>query len=309
MTSASWLTDASSPARQLVLSRANDLIRRLGLDVSGLWKGWNWAAIGKHASYESAIMEDFRNLVIPHYRYYDAVSATHLTHFLKDVPRTAPVLDVGAGSGNHSILLMRDLGFTNVTLLDIAPERLQLAREKIAAERLTAKATFVVGDVTKPETISLPNRYALAFAVGGILSYTGNLRAAVATVAAALLPDGKLLGNLHNRVAELKHAVWEGNIAQAQNLAITGRDYWAECYTPTELDSILEAAGFRSRMVAGQYFFFLPEVPDVSPESDRLVSEAVTLEVRAAFLRDFVAAGSYLLFIAGHNTGNHDFDS
>ncbi len=121
--------------------------------------------------------------------------ATHLTHSLAliaeaNLPRNAAILDVGGGASTLAGDLL-DLGYTNVTVLDIAESGLAVARQ-----RLAARATLVhwlVGDIT---TIALPEA---AFdlwhdrAVFHFLTEPRDRAAYLAQARRALKPDGRII--------------------------------------------------------------------------------------------------------------------
>jgi len=71
------------------------------------------------------------------------------------VPRDAPILDVGGGV---SVLVddLLGLGYTDVTVLDLAPAALVQSRERVG--RAAERVTWIAADVT---TFRPPRRYAI----------------------------------------------------------------------------------------------------------------------------------------------------
>jgi len=105
------------------------------------------------------------------------------------------LLDVGCGTGNHSIPLARR-GY-EVTGVDLSPDMVELARRK-AAERGIA-ASFTTGDM---RTVSLGRTFdvvAIMFAVLGYAVSDADVAAALANAKRHLRPGGLLVLDVWDR--------------------------------------------------------------------------------------------------------------
>lgn len=102
------------------------------------------------------------------------------------LPADAPLIDVGGGA---SVLIdqLLDLGYTDLTVLDVSGTALELARLRLG-ER-AKRVTWLEGDIT---SMSLPGRYAIWHdrAVFHFLTAPEERRAYAARLATALKPGG-----------------------------------------------------------------------------------------------------------------------
>ncbi|OPL09651.1 MAG: hypothetical protein AVO33_06475 [delta proteobacterium ML8_F1] len=196
-----------------------------------------------------------------HANTYDSWYSTPLGAFVDEVetrcafelfslPKESRVLDLGCGSGNFTLKLLR-AGY-QVTGVDLSEEMLKIAREKLSQENL--KATLIKGDVYKLpfEDASFDGVFSMA-----AFEFIEDPEAALRELMRVLKPGGQMMvGTIH------LDSQW-------------GRLYTSEAFKDSVFDGIpfktLEemAAFFPEELEATRECLFLP--PDV-PE-DRISLE------------------------------------
>jgi SAM-dependent methyltransferase len=144
-------------------------------------------------------------------------------HFLREhLHPGSAVLDAGSGAGRFS-LAMAQVG-CRVTLLDLSPEQLRIAREKVREAGVEHAITgFVLGDVRR-----LPFRdgaFDTVVCFGAVLNYLfADTRAALAELVRVTRPGGALLVGVSSRWGVLRFVAGSDEIDPADFL---GRpDYW-----------------------------------------------------------------------------------
>jgi SAM-dependent methyltransferase len=118
--------------------------------------------------------------------WYESRPATSLRLLTDSVPRTAAVVDVGAGASSLVDALVAD-GWSDVTVLDVSNEALALVRERLGDDDATV--SFVVADLLDWQ----PARRYDAWhdrALFHFLTTTEEQEHYVATAASAVRPDG-----------------------------------------------------------------------------------------------------------------------
>ena len=113
-----------------------------------------------------------------------------------------------------------------------------------------------------------------------------------------LKSGGLFIGNIHQLIAELKHAVSSGNFDNARILLKSGKDYYIECYNRSELENIMSAIGFTDIRIGGEYYFTLSEYPQTGPNVDKFVETAAGWDIDLAYNPDMTASAYYLLLSA-----------
>jgi SAM-dependent methyltransferase len=139
---------------------------------------------------------------------YGRLLATIHSEFLKrHIKSDDRVIDVGSGPARFSIV-MADLG-AKVTLLDISPTQLTLARENLQkAGKLDDVIEFIQDDITKPLTRLQSGPFDTVVCFGGALSYAYEKRFAAAdNVVQLCKPGGLILVSVPSRFGVIASVV------------------------------------------------------------------------------------------------------
>jgi ubiquinone/menaquinone biosynthesis C-methylase UbiE len=171
-------------------------------------------------------------------------------------------LDAGCGGGRYSVALHR-LGFKEVVGIDWSKQGIEVANARVAEAKIS-QVTYRNADVLK-----LPfgdNEFDFVFS-NGVLHHTYNTQQGIDEMRRVLKPEGRAWLYLYHRpggldrlthyIARLvlKHARHEvcrrycSALGLAANRIFFLLDLWltpiAEGYSPTEMDQMLGAAGFK----------------------------------------------------------------
>ncbi len=204
------------------------------------------------AKYDAIAAEYDARYAGPYWELYDHVTLGTAAPYL---PREgASVLDVGAGSGRYSLRFLAK-GY-RVTLLDPSREMLAVARRKVEAASLGARASYVVGSM---ESLDFPDAaFDFAFSEGDPLSYClGAHEKAAREVVRVLRPGAAFYVSCDNRwIATLGHLLdgraAEGFAAAERGVATDPYGSPVHAFTASELKGLFEAAGARDVLVAGK---------------------------------------------------------
>ncbi len=121
--------------------------------------------------------------------WYQSVPDASLQFIKRNVPKSAAIIDVGAGDSNLADFLLH-AGFTDITLLDISQAALNKVKQRLAGK--DSGVTYIVSDILdfKPakEYAFWHDRAAFHFLTEG-----NDIRRYTQIMAAALLRDGHAL--------------------------------------------------------------------------------------------------------------------
>src|SRR5512137_2098473 len=148
------------------------LLEGLSIDTRGPWQEWEWRKAGKWTGYDYARLEEYRDEVVVAFRLYNRIGLEHARRMLADAPRTEKILDAGGGTGRKAIPLALQ-GFEDITLLDIAPGWLKLARQKAIKAGVEARISLLTGDIRRMDVFP-KNQFDHVIAMGGAVSYCGD---------------------------------------------------------------------------------------------------------------------------------------
>jgi len=158
--------------------------------------------------------------------------------------RNLRILDAGGGSGLYAAQFA-ERGH-HVTVLDISPGMLELAKARFAQRGLLALGAFAEGSI-----LSLPfadGAFDLVFCEGDPVSYCpSQYRDAIAELCRVAVPGAYVVLGVDNRLAYVVGALRSGNKAEAMSILLTGR---ATCpyglpthaFTIRELEEAVDAA-------------------------------------------------------------------
>ncbi|GAI13760.1 unnamed protein product [marine sediment metagenome] len=135
--------------------------------------------------------------------------------------KTIKILDIGCGTGRHSIELSKR-GYS-VTGIDLSESQLKLAKEKAAEQSL--KIDFQKHDARIPNFLNQFN-LAIMLCEGGFpLMETDEMNFQILQNAAnALKPNGKLIFTTLNGLFPLFHSVKDFHAAEAKEIGATYKD-------------------------------------------------------------------------------------
>jgi len=256
------------------------LIEGLSVDTSGHWMQWEWDRTSPWTSYNRARLEEYRDSVIVAYRFYNRIGLEHIRQMLAAVPHDARLLDAGGGTGRKAIPLAQD-GFTDITVLDIAPEWLRLADEKARKAGVRDRLKLVEGDILNMDDFE-DDSFDHVFAAGGVVSYCGNPQKALCEMARVLKPGGELLADgIHGRLGSMRYAARFGNLEALEELAHPSDvPLRTPALLPEELEDLAHQAGLTDVRVGAEFIFQPDDELRIGPETERWEKIILELEMR-----------------------------
>lgn len=214
------MTDGSLRARA---DEVHDYFRRPGT-VSAWWDPENDAA--KHFLQRSEAV--FRDMI-------------------REVPRDAPVVDVGTGRGRFAILTA-EMGFGDVTGVDLSEEMLSIARRRAAERGLTIRFRC-----DEAETLaSIADNSVRVVSLMEAFDHIPDTQAALQAIHRTLRPGGILIGTVVNArsLYGLLFAVYRALFGR--------RSMIAQTFSPSEFAGHLKATGFVLERRVGIQLLNLP---------------------------------------------------
>ena len=180
----------------------------------------------------------------------------HIREVRNRVRKGMEVLDLGCGPGRFAIEALK-LG-AKVTLADISPKQLSIAKRKIKQ----AKLEKGVRDYIQLDCTNMPEiesqQFDLVLNIGAVLSFVADKhKDAVREIHRVLKPGGEVLTEGVSRYGVFREALVEGGIDMWKNpdenhfweVIETGRQPWGKSwavyfFTADELRDIFEKSGF-----------------------------------------------------------------
>jgi 2-polyprenyl-6-hydroxyphenyl methylase/3-demethylubiquinone-9 3-methyltransferase len=159
---------------------------------------------------------------------------------LDDLPREAPVLDACTGRGRFA-MIMAEMGFANVSGVDISEDMLSVAAARAADRGLRIR--FAADEAETLATIA--DRSMAAVSIMEAFDHIPDTRAALRAVHRALRPGGRLIGTITNA-----RSFYGASFAVYRSL-IGRRSMIAQVISPRDLAGHLEATGFELERTVG----------------------------------------------------------
>jgi SAM-dependent methyltransferase len=272
------------------------LLDGLTVDTSGHWMAWDWKQVGPITSYDHARLEEYRDSVVLAYRLYNRIGLEHLKRLLVGVPRDVRILDAGGGTGRKAIPLAEE-GFERITILDHAPGWLRLAEEKAKAAGVLDRLAMVVADVCDMPQVE-DESFDYVFAMGGVVSYSGDPVAAIGEMSRVLKRGGRLMADgIHGRLGSLHFLSRMGSLEGLEGLAYdSGGGTRIPAVLPEELERIALDTGLENVRVWSEFMFLPDEGIRIGEETERW--ERVVLDLEMEHYEDprFLGAGMLMLY-------------
>jgi S-adenosylmethionine-dependent methyltransferase len=210
------------------------------------------------------------------------------------------VLDAGGGTGANAIMMAQ--GGASVTLLDITPQILELARWNIHDAGLQDRIDVVEGDICDLGAFG-GGRFSLVVCVGDALSYVLDRRAqAIQELVRVARHGATLILGTDSKYGFLRLRLAQGKLAEAREILRTGETYCgmgprSHLYTVNEMSSLLEDNGCQLLEVASTPS--LSDTIDVAPYVESGQWEALKeLELEIGSTPELLGTGLHLLFVA-----------
>jgi ubiquinone/menaquinone biosynthesis C-methylase UbiE len=226
-----------------------------------------------------------------------AIPREYIRRYIRPADR---VLDAGGGTGVNAIMMAQ--GGASVTLLDITPQILELARRSIRDAGLQDRIEVVEGDICALDAFE-DGRFSFVVCVGDALSYVLDRRAqAMRELVRVARRGATLVLGTDSRYGFLRLRLAQGKLAEAREILRTSETYCgmgprSHLYTVDEMRSLLEENGCELIEVASTPS--LSDTIDVAPyvESDQW--EALKeLELAIGSTPELLGTGLHLLFVA-----------
>jgi ubiquinone/menaquinone biosynthesis C-methylase UbiE len=211
----------------------------------------------------------------------------------------AKILDAGGGTGRTTLPLAK-MGY-HVTLCDISPGMLDVAREKLSQERLLNKV-----EVKEADIASLPfadETFDFIVCLAGPLSLADSLKAAKELVR-VMKKKGKIIvdafGRYQAAMRELsKHLDVALKLVKFElNHAYDIHDDWGRVFSPEELKGLFERNGVRVNGVYGRFMELLPkEVRKAKEWDEKPFSQVFEIMMRLAKEPSIIGTAEELILV------------
>ncbi len=224
----------------------------------------------------------------------------HVGDVFDELPRGAPVLDLGGGIGRFAVEWLRK--GLNVTLVDANEGSLGLALGHLAREG----GTFALRHLAAEDLSHLPDATYYAISAMEVFCYLSEPARGFAEAARVLRPGGSLVLSVESPVGSLDPAERHSReaIAAVQSRTELARenDVWVRYFTETSLRAALESAGLTVERIIGTHYLTdgpMHHLVDVDRLGDPIYEDAlIELERLLATSRRWAGAARALLAVA-----------
>lgn len=210
------------------------------------------------------------------------------------------VLDAGGGVGINTIF-MSQLG-AQVTLLDLTPEILKLARHNIHQAGISSRVDLVQGDITLLNQF-IDGQFTFVVCVGDAISYALDQgHKALAELVRVTQPGGIMVLGTDSKFGFLRHNLACGNLKEARKILTSGITTCGmgpptRLYTPDELRILLANCGCQILEIAATPSLADTIELDIYRQSSQF-DELLQLEFEICTRSDLLSVGKHLLVIA-----------
>ncbi len=225
-----------------------------------------------------------------YWEFHDRVTWNHLKPFLpKDL--TAPVMDLGCGTGKWGLKLLK-AGYAT-TFSDLSNNMLMEVHKKLEAwseqpdlASKAARATVQQADATDLHMFP-DSHFELITAMGDVVSICSDSGRCLSEVHRLLKPGGMFIFTVDNALAAVDHFLASGNLEAMAAFVKTGRTEWltknvaerfdVHMFTPHQIESLTKTKGFEVVSRIGKTIIQARQNRKLL-ESDRAVETLVELE-------------------------------
>jgi len=199
--------------------------------------------------YDSIYDDDF-------WEFHDRLTWNHLKPHLPKA-LTAPVLDLGCGTGKWGLKLLK-AGYPT-TFSDLANNMLGEVRDKLAlwAAQPDLAAKAARGTVQQADAVDLAcfpsEHFELVTAMGDVVSICSDPARCLAEIRRVLKPGGVAVFTVDNYLAALDHFADSGSLEDLAIFIKTGKTHWltkskdeqftVRMFKPREIEALVESRG------------------------------------------------------------------
>jgi len=213
--------------------------------------------------------------------------------------KDAKILDAGGGTARITLPLAK-LGY-QVTLLDLSPGMLAVAKEKLQKEGLLGRV-----EIKEADLVSLPfpdENFALVICLHGAFSYLDSSKAAK-ELTRVMKKGGRIIVDALNRYWAVGHEL-NKNPELALKLLKSEVDYaydrhgdWMRAFSPKELKGLFKKNGIKCMGIYGEPYSLLPnEVLYQQGWDDKFLAQIVEIMTYLRDMPSFIAMSPELTLV------------
>lgn len=218
-------------------------------------------------------------------------------HLPKNI--NAKILDAGGGTGRVTLRLAK-MGY-RLTLSDISPDMLDVARQKLSKERLLDRVEIKEADIT---SLPFPDEsFDLVLCLGGPLSLSDSFNAAMELIR-VLKSQGKIVVDVFSRYWAATREVSKNPevalklVKSELNHAYDIHGDWGRVFSPEEFKKLFEGSGVKVIGLYGRFTHLLPkDVGETKEWDEGLFSKVFEIMIGLAKETSVIGMGEELILI------------
>lgn len=266
-----------------------------------------------HQFYDTNAMKEWDRLFND--RYHQVEYYVTLHYLDKYLPIPQRILDAGGGPGRYTVYLANK--GHQMTLVDISPNELNLAKAKIAEHNVDHNVELVTFANILDLSLFPDNRFTSTIALGGVLSHfvdTRNREKAISELSRVTRPDGFVFVSVMNRFGEISNTLLnspgsadlidqfllDGN----HRRPVTGESTGTHFYTPNELVDLIKQTGLTIESIVSVQNIASPLRNHVNGLTEEQFQQWLKVFIQLSQEPSLSGISSHLLIIA-RNTKNN----